>query len=195
MAVQYSKEEDEQWAESQRREEARRIGMGLPNRPGMGVPPRPRPQGIPSFGAPGPAPKGVGSPPGPARQSATRLPLPVRPPIDARAADAPDVRAGAGGVDIAEDATVGEAVNQGFVGGFAGGLSPASPLGAIAQIAEEMEEAEAERSANLAEHFDRFPELRGVEVPTGAAARFPELAEDDTQQSAQQPGQEGEYER
>ena len=44
MAAEYTQEENDQYAEGQRREQARREGMGLPNRRGMMVPPRRPPQ-------------------------------------------------------------------------------------------------------------------------------------------------------
>ncbi|MCI4659592.1 hypothetical protein [Cryobacterium zhongshanensis] len=44
MSLQYTEAENDQWAESKRLENVRRIGMNLPMRPGAGTPPRPKPQ-------------------------------------------------------------------------------------------------------------------------------------------------------
>lgn len=71
--------------------------------------------------------------------------------------------------------TVGQAAREGFTGGFSNELSAGATMGALLQVAESAEEglSMSDREARM----KRFPELRGVELPTGAAARFPELAE------------------
>jgi len=72
------------------------------------------------------------------------------------------------------------AARDGFVGGFTGNvgdsLGPASPIGALLQAGESIEEGFTPQ-AGVEDRLARFPELRDVEVPTGAAARFPELNE------------------
>ena len=77
---------------------------------------------------------------------------------------------------------------QGFVNGFTGGMANQmgpSVLGAFVEVAEAAEENLSAptsgpiHSSELEARMDRFPELRGVEVPTGNAARFPELVQTD----------------
>lgn len=69
-----------------------------------------------------------------------------------------------------------------------------SALGAIAEVAEAAEEG-AGPSADVAARLNRWPELQGVEVPTGNAARFPELAEEAPRPDTQQQEQDGDYDR
>lgn len=104
------------------------------------------------------------------------------------------------GREVAEDATVPEAVKQGFAQGFTGGLTggsavdSASTLGALEQVGEAVE-ASLSQPTDLAERMDRFPELRGVEVPTGNAARFPELMETAPVPADQELVAAGDYDR
>lgn len=55
------------------------------------------------------------------------------------------------------------------------GLGPATAFGAAIEVGESLEAGLATPSVD--ERMERFPELRGVEVASGAASRFPELAE------------------
>lgn len=73
-----------------------------------------------------------------------------------------------------EHDSVASAARRGFSSGFSQEMSAASPIGGLAQIAEAAEQGIA---GDPAEHLDRFPELRDVEMATGNAARFPELGE------------------
>lgn len=59
--------------------------------------------------------------------------------------------------------------------GFSSGVGAASAIGAAIEVGESLESGLTE--PNVDERMQRFPELKEVEVPTGAAARFPELAE------------------
>jgi len=78
-----------------------------------------------------------------------------------------------------EDESVAKAAVQGFSNGFVGGV------------------AQDNQGATYSDLLSRFPELRGVEVATGNAAKFPELAGDTSDQNdaAPQPDPEGGYGR
>jgi hypothetical protein len=73
-----------------------------------------------------------------------------------------------------EERSVGEAARKGFTDGLSDELSPGSPLGALARIAESVDGI---GTKDVQDRMNRFPELREVELPSGKAARFPELAE------------------
>lgn len=83
-----------------------------------------------------------------------------------------------------EGLTVGKAVRAGFAGEMGG-----SPVGGLLQIGEAAEEGLSVPA--LDERMERFPELQGVELETGAAARFPELGE---KPAREQPQDESEDE-
>ena len=74
------------------------------------------------------------------------------------------------------------AARDGFVTGIAGGLGKnLSAADQLETIAESVEEGVVEDSKAVQERLQRFPELRGIEAPTGSAAKFPELAEESAQ--------------
>lgn len=103
----------------------------------------------------------------------------------------------------ASDNAVGTAVKKGLARGFVSGVqteivergdapsvgraAPAedvplvpglSPLSMVARLADDLDKpAPGLSPEELEERMDRFPELRGVEMATGNAARFPELVE------------------
>lgn len=68
-----------------------------------------------------------------------------------------------------EEDGVSKAAGKGFVNGYAGGLNPGAGVG---------------------ERFDRFPELRGVALATGNAARFPELVVEAADEGVEQPAED-----
>lgn len=81
-------------------------------------------------------------------------------------------------VDGEEVPTVLHAARDGFVGGFAGDLgTSASTIGQLKEIAETLEEGVAGTPDSVEDRMRRFPELKGVEVPAGNAAKYPELAQ------------------
>lgn len=76
------------------------------------------------------------------------------------------------------------------------------PLASMASLADQVEQSELSAlpsAADLDERMERFPELRDVMVPTGNAARFPELAEQPapsaSAQAAQSEQTNGDYAR
>ncbi|MET0885695.1 MAG: hypothetical protein ABWX92_04520 [Mycetocola sp.] len=90
-------------------------------------------------------------------------------------------------------ARVGQAAHLGFTGGFSEELG-GSALGALSQIAEAAEAGSA-APVDLDERMARFPELRDVELATGNAARFPELAEESSQPKTREASQDDDLER
>lgn len=86
--------------------------------------------------------------------------------------------------DINEDQgiSVMRATQRGFVAGISGalGANPVGETGTISSVDLAIDVAESVEGAVdpqvLQERMERFPELREVELPTGAVARFPELA-------------------
>jgi hypothetical protein len=89
-----------------------------------------------------------------------------------------DSTAHAGRTGAEGGGSVTEAATQGFASGFVGKVSN-GPVPA----------------AELQARMERFPELRGMSVPDGPAARFPELGEPDAESGAQQPGLGGDPQR
>jgi hypothetical protein len=88
------------------------------------------------------------------------------------------IERGAEAVEGEEVPSVLHAARDGFIGGFAGGLGQnASTIGQLKEIAETLEEGVVGEAESVEDRLRRFPELQGVEVPTGNAAKYPELAE------------------
>jgi hypothetical protein len=80
---------------------------------------------------------------------------------------------------------IAQAVRARFSNGLSGELGGGSPVAGLLQIAETAEQSITAPSPEVEERLGRFPELRDVEVPTGAAARFPELAAEPHRADAQ----------
>ncbi len=70
-------------------------------------------------------------------------------------------------------------------------VSAASPIGGLIQVAESFESGLTSKERD--ERMERFPELRDVELPKGAAAQFPELAPEPAKDKSAEADEE--YER
>jgi hypothetical protein len=99
-------------------------------------------------------------------------------PLSGAVASVIDSTAQTGRSETAEPGSVTKAAGQGFASGFVGKLSNGSVPAADVQA-----------------RMERFPELRGVQVPDGRAPRFPELGAGGAEGGDQQPAQRGERER
>lgn len=84
-----------------------------------------------------------------------------------------------------EALTVTQAAKGGFLEGFSDSLKAGAPVNALVEVAEAAETGQT-KAADVVQRMDRFPELRDLEVATGNAARFPELAEQDLPAVGQQ---------
>jgi hypothetical protein len=73
-------------------------------------------------------------------------------------------------------------------------MPASSPVGGVVQMLEAVEEGTAP-GVDIDARMERYPELRGVEVPTGNAARYPELVEEAPRPHTEEPAQDDEYGR
>lgn len=103
------------------------------------------------------------------------------------------VRASQAGDDGKKKLTVASAALTGFIGGFADRMrqgAQESETRSEPEGEKHPEQEDTEQSADQpparAAHLDRFPELENVRLATGAAARFPELAEETAPAANQQ---------
>jgi len=96
-------------------------------------------------------------------------------------ADAIGATTNGGHAGAGESGSVAHAAGQGFVNGFVGGA--AAPRG------------HAVPAAELQARMERFPELRGVQVPDRRAARLAELGGSGTAEGVRQSAQDGDRER
>jgi hypothetical protein len=91
--------------------------------------------------------------------------------------------------EVAKKGISGEAKNT-----LTAGMTGGSPLTGLLVLADAMEEG-LEAPADLDDRMERFPELRDVHLDTGAAVRFPELAEDHAKAAGAAEMEEEEQER